>query len=257
MKNNAEFKMLSHLKNVGFATMYNFQTWTRKTSNDLEQSLDAPAKTLRKLLRKELIYKIPVKPEIGRLHRYDTFYAPVGYKKDFIAWRELMHDSGISDILLAFVYLFPDYTVSIKREPIFSFQKKNINPDAWIHMVNPSGKVYDFLLEFENSREPNEVKSKCLDKYTCKSLEELGLDEHAKVLVVVSSEHFNGFWRPIDYHKDDIQKKINSISTKINTLLTKYPSNKHFFRYMKFSDFPDLNKPVWYTNQGLRTQLIN
>lgn len=262
-KHNAEFRMLSHLKVVGFATMYNFQTWTRKTSNDLEQSLDAPARTLRNLLQKELIYKIPAYPDTGKLFRYDTFYAPVEIKKEKMARREMMHVSGITDILLAFIYLYPDYDISIKREHIFTNKNKTIRvkPDAWIHMVkkDETKKVFDFLLEFENSREPTDLYKDTIKKYErFANLAEIGLDPHAKILIVVSVEYFNAYWRPVEYEQDHISKNIQAIRNKLDTLLTlAYPYRKHFFIYSIFPDFYRLNEAVWFLPEGKRVKLIN
>lgn len=188
-----------------------------------------------------------------------------------------MHQSGIRDILWGFIFLYPDYEVSIKFEPEYPFLEKtyfkrlgktsyndfnnvlSYRPDALVKLISRDNKKeYDFLIELERTKRPIEIKKGKFDKIESLNLfSTYGLSENTKILIFYSYEKYNVYSRPLEYSNPIVKKEIDAVKSRIEQLLNyakPYPNHK--YRIIPFHDFYKLNEAVWYTPQGRRVKLI-
>lgn len=249
-------EILNALEKVGKATAINFQPWFRKTSNSVKYSSRYANILLNKLAKIEAIKRLSVYPMMDneRLKIVKIFYSLKGSKFDKLARRELEHTSGIADILLAFLYLYPDYDFEIIHEPNFSISKKeNYKPDVHIRMF-AYNKVYDFLLEFERTRSKSDIMKKIQSKCEKLNFKNNGL-KYTRFLFVYTDEMFNVFARPIEYKK--YQKRIESVETQFNNLMKDTSGLNDSFLFLPFHKFIYLNQPIWQKPNGEKVKLIN
>ena len=264
MRNTQEQNLENQLHNIEYATIFNFQPWLKKTADTLDGTLQWPTKLFYSLLKKGKIKAVPVYPVESKLWRYNTFYCPTDSKVQPIGSRMVMHQSGLRDILLAFTFLYPQYDVQIKHEPCY---KKNVGgktftyrPDALVTMIKKDAtkKRYDFIVEFERTKEPLDIKKNKLDKLEAfGSFKQFGLSDHVKILIVFTYHKYNVYWRPIEYSNPTIQAEISAVQNRMDTLLSyarRYDRNK--YRFLPFNDFYRLNEYVWYKPGGEKTGLL-
>lgn len=257
MKITKEVEILNILNNVRFATVYNLEPWFYKRAESLEGRLQTPYRILLRLKAKGLIKEVKPYPEYDeRLRKWERFFTPID-NNPVIAYRELCHDSQVTDVLVAFIFLYPDYDIIIKRKPTYKIGKKLYRPDASI-TLNGKEKSYHYIIEVERSREPKELIEKLDNIVSYGHPSKWGLPNKTKILVICSKQDYGGYWRPSEYLEVKVERQIELVSNRLNSILKKA---RHLplggFCFMPIFDFYQLNKPVWYTPQGIRTQLIN
>ena len=144
------------------ATVFHFQPWISRDSQNFNGSLSVPYRYVQRLTKEGLIKPVEVYPYIHKTFRHNQFYAlKPGHKiSNFI----LEHQFGLIDVLMAFIYLYPEYEIDIKFTPKLEAAGKVYKPDALISMVSPIGKKYDFIIEFERTRNPIAVYNEKLLK---------------------------------------------------------------------------------------------
>ncbi|MBS1516631.1 MAG: hypothetical protein JSS91_00930 [Bacteroidetes bacterium] len=286
MKLPIEDKVLEAIRMVWYATIYNFQPFLNTKATNLTNGLLWTTKVFNKLKKQKRIQKIGLYPFFGRMYRYNQFYEVNRMKHDkwdtfdrnpifSLASSLAMHQSGVRDILIGFIFLYPDYEVVIKIEPIFNFDYKKYceknpdvdekkvgwtyRPDAWVKLISKDNKKeYDFIIEFERTKRPMDIKMNKLEKIECLNLKECGLSHFTKFLIFFTYQQYNAYWRPIEYDEPEVKKEIEAVENRLNQLLTyakEYPEPR--YRFIPFHDFYRLNEAVWYTPEGKKVQLIN
>lgn len=252
---NTELTLLPIIKKLKMATVYHFQPWTIKTSKNFTASLLWPTKLFGILRKQELIKPVTVYPYIGRTFRHNTFYS---HKADSISIRELDHQFGLTDVLMAFIQVYPDHDVEIQHVPVLKLKEGNYRPDAIVKMTDRDQKEFHFIIEFERSRGEEAIyKDKLTKNERMPSFKELGLSEHTKILYIYAYERFNVYWRPNQYDLPHILQTIDTQNKKFEKLLkraSKLPDHK--YRFLPYHQFVDLNKKVWSTPKGNRVSLI-
>ena len=174
-----------------------------------------------------------------------------------IAYSMLAHQSGVHDILVAFVKLFPYYDVTIQEQRVLKKDGYSYQPDAVIKLRHyNTNREYYFVLEFELSKAPN-----IIDKTKFKKLNRYGkfvdLPEDTKILYVYS-EGFDNYLRPMQYNDPITERKLNSLRYSLITVwdYMKVYKNSPFF-LMAFPDFTRLHEAVWRNWKGEWVKLIN
>ena len=253
MKITTQDKILNTLNTAQIATAYNLEPWF-STLEDFDDRLQTPYRALLTLEKKQLIKEVLVSPQVGTLHKWNTFYTPVGNKVEPIRETMLRHESGIADVVLAFIFLYPDFDVTVDYRKKFELKDFFYYPDALI-TLSKDGKMYQFLLEFERSHKPDDFKTRKIDKILkLGRLDKLGLSPHTKVLVVVSHENYGGYYRPSQYAEVD-KAQMNQVHNRFEAIRSLKCSP--IFRFLPFPDFYRLNEPVWFSPTGSRVKLIN
>lgn len=246
--------MLPVLNKVQMATVYHFQPWLARQSKDFLGAMSRPTRQINKLFKEGLIKRVEIYPPIRKTYRYDTFYSITPRK---IANREIEHQSGLIDVLMAFIYLYPDYDIRIDYTPLLKWGNEAYKPDAIIRLASADlSKRYCFIVEFERSRDAAAIyKEKLLKNERMPDFERLGLPSMTKILYVYAYERFNVFWRPNQY-----QEHFDMLSFedhRFQSLPSRAKNLKKPYLFMKYSDFYRLNEPVWHHPKGNRVQLIN
>lgn len=263
-------QLLEAIASVQFASKYNISAFTRKTADTLEGSMKEPRRLFRQLLAAKLIAPIPVYG-FGKQHSHNTFYratrrghtAIEGRQYRYIepkSMNQIDHQSGLADIMLGFIYGYPEYAVEIDYGKTFEIGKNDrYTPDAYVKLTGLDGKEYHFIVEFERTREAVEIRREKLsrnEKIT--DFKRYGLPEKTKFLYVYAYERFNIFWRPVQYGDPEIKTMIKATADRFNNLIRlsqDLPDYK--YRFMPFQEFYRLNEPVWITPQNKKVSLIN
>ena len=269
---NKKDKILHQISKLPYATIYNFQPWTYKNKEaTLKSSLQWPYKIIRSLYKEKIIREIPIYPfrSIKRSSIPETFYTihanPV--ISNGVSYRGRMsvmltgHESGLMDILLAFLNLYSNSVISINTTPSFELKDGYLyKPDAHIRITTSNNNVYDFLIEFERSASNSAISSKKIAKIDkMKKFSEYGLSRFTKFLFVFTIETYDVFLRPIQYTDIEVAKQQSLIDKRLFTLLEGLHKtvNQHLFRFMSFHDFYRLNDSVWYDPAKKRVKLID
>jgi len=281
-----EYTILIQLGKIPYATNYNFQPWTSisKTST-LKDSLHFPYNLLMSLLKSGAIKRVPIYPSFDhkQLPRHETFYTTqkldgnnkipqtliLNYDGE-MAYSMIMHQSGLMDILLAFINLYPDYIIEIDCNKEFPYKKpmtdrqgrnyfvnRKYYPDAVIKMISPEQKEYDFIIEFERTKTNEQIRK---EKFAvCNNLERFGtygLSRHTKFLFFYTYDTYNVFTRPLEYGNVKIQH--TSIENRLNTLIK--DSQKTYlndtYRFLPFHDFYRLNQGIWLNSRREKVALV-
>jgi hypothetical protein len=252
---NKERDLLPVIERVRMATIYHFQPWTIKTSKNFVGSLLWPTKMFARLRKQEAIKPVVIYPYSGRTYRNDTFYS---IKADSLSVRELHHQFGLTDVLMAFIYAYPDYDVEITHLPCLKVDGKIYKPDALVKLTDRNLKEYTFIIEFERSRNEEAIyKEKLLKNERMKSFKESGLSEHTKILYVYAYERFDVFWRPNQYELPNVLEAIDTQNRKFDRLINKARNlPDHKYRFLPLHKFSRLNEQVWTTPKGNRVSLI-
>ena len=262
MRTAAEDKLLKAIEQVRYASVYNFQPWLASEAKTLYTSLLWPSVLFHKLLKQGRIKPIEVYPKNKFLYRYNKFFKSTddGTRTDELSYNMAEHQSALRDVVLAFIYLYPDYEITVDYFKLLKGKNEHgefkLNPDAVITMTSPENKTYNFVVELERSKSPMDIIKNKIEKID--HLYPLqGLSEHTKFLIVFTYEKFNVFWRPIEYTTPEVQKVIKAVDNRFNSLISKLPPNTgNKYRFMMYHQFPDLNKAVWKLPNGNLTNLI-
>lgn len=269
-KFDRKFQVLRALSIVKYATIYNFQPWLSHRATSYAGSLIWPRKIFKILETAGYIQKIR-SYGYGPTWSYNTFYQLTKQGSRFIgneddrkyidprSMQAISHQAGLIDIVLAFVYLYPTYHISVDYFAKFEIDlNKKYNPDAVIKLTSPD-KVYHFIVEFERSRERDAIKK---DKFwrneRMADLSQYGLNRNAKFLYVYTVEHFNVFWRPNQYDEPAIKDMIRVTEARFKKLLeTASYLPDHRYRFVCLHNFTNFNNSVWFTPKGHQVSLIN
>lgn len=261
MKLTTQDKILNTINTARFATAYNLEPYFSE-GDDLDDRLQTPYRALLTLEKKGLIKPVPVTPPVEKLKKYNKFYTPVTKPIESISEVKLRHESGIADVVLSLIFLYPDYDVTVRHRYQIKYNNGSnyYEADAYI-TLDPYDKnkhSFSFIVEFERTREVNEIIEKKLKKIeSLGNLHKLGLPPFTKVLIVLSHENYKGYWRPCEYDKEDVKRQIRIVETKFNSLLKKVKWCPDYFRFMAFPDFYRLNEAVWFSPTGTKVKLIN
>lgn len=279
--------MTYQLGKVPYASVYNFQPWTsvNKKSN-LKVSLQYPDKLIKQLRKKNVVSPLKIYPfgEEKRNLRHTTFYLIDSEYRNYtnkrkkdplaIASSQLRHQSGLVDIFLAFINLYPGYEISIEWDKSFNFQKtrkypgdKSIKdyhtssyvPDGVIKLISPDLKEYHFIIEFERTKTAEQIRS---DKFRiCNSLdkfEKYKLNHFTKFLIIYTYEFYNIHTRPIEYHQEETIRHQQAVDYRLNSLIKhsqEYLNDS--YRFMSFHNFHRLNEAVWLNSKMQKVKLIS
>lgn len=262
---NTDKKILNNLIDLGgLATRNNLYSPKAKThkgsmiqvNNDFRKFVKAgfiqklePVIPLRDLWR-ECFYTITKKGSqyIGREDEYKRGISRVKSPHN------VFHESMVRDIALAFINLYPDYSVFIQFDEIFN----GLKPDLTVRLVK-DGKTYAFLVEIERKKTLDRVRKEKLDHYekvfNKADLKKLGLPDKFKILVVYATLDYNCFLRPQEYseNKDKIKRQREMINNIVR-LSQDLPDYR--YRFLSFTDFYRLNEPIWLTPKNNKVNLI-
>lgn len=277
-----EEKLLSQLAKIPYATVYNFQPWTAKTT-DLLNSLQWPDKILRRLYKNKIVDRMPLYPEeeVKRNYREHTFYTVRGERKKGtlgflgnLSLSNVRHESGLMDILLAFINLYPDYEIEIDTTPEMPYTrtyndsraikrefKKTYCPDAIIRMTSPEGREYNFIIEFERTKTHQQIRSEKFNTIPLLNrFHTYGLNKYTKFLFVYSYEFYNIYTRPSEYNRPEVQKHHQAIEGRLKTLIKTSRDydylTQDIYYFLPFYDFYRLDKGVWLDRMARPVSLI-
>lgn len=256
--NKTKQQVMELISRVRYVSIYNLQPWYRKTSKLLNSSLCWSNKILYGLENEEKVTRVGVNniPPNTNLRRYNTFFKIKGDPLDNIAYSMLDHQSGVHDILIAFVKLFPYYDVTIKEQPVLRKDGYSYQPDAVIKLRHyNTNKEYYFVLEFERTKAPNIIDKKKFKKlFTYGKF--LELPENTKILYVYSTG-FDNYLRPMQYTDPITDTKVNSLRYSLRSVweYMKHYSDQRFL-LMAFPDFYRLDEAVWLNCKGDWVKLI-
>lgn len=258
-------KILNQLLTLKFATINNFFSRSASTvkGSRLQVYYD-----FRELEKKGLIRPIPY-DELARNRQIEQFYQ-ITYKgaksigrleeysqKEVKAIANIKHESAKIDIAMSFLLGYPDYAVDFD----YNASIDGYRPDILVRMSTPDlKKKYTFIVEIERKQHPGrtyEEKIKKIEKVLAKlNYRKYGLTDHTKVLIVWNNMSFNPFWRPQEYGNFKGQKEVLERHFELLLEICKnLPSYR--YRFIPFSEFANLHKPVWHTPSGERMMLIN
>lgn len=277
--------MLYQLGKVPYATVYNFQPWTAVNKQaDLKSSLHYPDNLMKDLRRTKIVNQVPVYPvgEEKRNARHNTFYTLKSFSSEHVSQSQTYngtialdmrrHQSGLMDILLSFINLYPDYTIEIDCKKEFEYQKKITDsmgrkysvkrkylPDAFIKLTSPDQKEYHFIIEFERTKSNDQIRK---EKFkTCNELNKFGtygLSRYTKFLFFFTYEIYNVYARPIEYHKEEVKKHQQAVEYRLNSLIKDSKDLLNdCYRFLPFHNFYCLNEPIWLTKDLKKIALIN
>lgn len=222
------------------ATIYHFQPWITKSAKTFLSALSAPTDQFNKLKKQNLIKPVKVYPYLRNPFRYNQFYSLV---PDKIANSMIEHQSGLIDVLMAFIYLYPDFDVNIKYTPHLMANGKIYKPDALVKLDDFKGNQYDFIIEFERSRNPIAIYNEKLAKNEkMPSFKELGLSQYTKILYIYCHERFNVFNRPIQYDLPEVKLPLQALNSGFASLMNiaaKLPDHK--YRFLPYHQFNQLD----------------
>lgn len=254
MNKDPNKSLLSVLDKVKMATVYHFQPWLSAHTDSFKGSLSWSTRLIVRLRDAGLIKPVNIFPLIRRPYRYNAFYSTKAGVS--LAYREIEHQSGLIDVLMAFIYSYPEHDIEIKYTPTLKADGKAYRPDALVKLTSADLRRYDFIIEFERSRNPQAIlKEKLRKNQRMPSFKELGLSDHTKILYVYSHENFNVFNRPNQYKS--CPKEIQSLETGFSNLLKSVRElPDHKYRFLPYHQFTRLAEPIWTTPKGNKVSLI-
>lgn len=253
--------VLKNIYKLGFASPGNFLPFLTTTKN-FAAAKNWPNKIFNGFLRSNppLIKEVKVYNRIYALQSLrDTFYSLTQAGIDALELKtkqvdpksisKIDHESGLNDILLGFIYSYPDYEVEIDRVKKLGDYK----PDAIVKIRDNDFKSYHFIVEFERTRSWEAIRKEKLLLMDKVRPEHFNLSKQTKFLIVYAHEHFNVFKRPIEWMPSIVEYQ-----------------NRHFKKYKKyiydlsnpflftpFHNFTRLNESVWFDLNGSHRKLIN
>jgi len=167
----------------------------------------------------------------------------------------LQHESAKIDVLLGFLYLYPDYDIEIDYNLNMEIKKGDVyNPDAYIKMISPDDKVYEFIIEIERSRDWPEIRKEKLNRNeNLKPLDLYGLSNPTKFLYIYCG-NFEPFIRPVDYPNYKIE--IERLNRKFKRFKKFTYNLKDRYLFTPITNFTRLNEAVWLDIKGNPRKLI-
>lgn len=266
--------MTDQLKKVPYASVYNFQPWTAKNKNSkLTVSLQYADKLMKELRRTNIVKPVPVYPlgEEKRALRHKTFYT-LKYNGD-IAFDMLRHQSGLMDIFLGFINLYPDCIIEIDTKKTFAYEKeyrdnnigkiqkinKKYNPDAFIKITTLDNKEYHFIIELERSKGHKDIRHNKFEVInSLKKFENYGISRHTKFLFFYTTEHYNVYTRPIEYRNEDTRRQQQFVEHSLYKLIK---DNQDIlndnYRFISFHDYFNLNEAKFLNSKIQKVSLIS
>jgi len=254
---NSERLLLPIFKKIQMATSYHFAPWLSPNATTLNGYLLWSMLQINLLRAQGLIREVEIYPYFGKKWRYNTFYS---IKPNKIANSHIEHQSGLIDVLMAFLYLYRDHEIEIDYSPKLKDKNGIYRPDALVKMRDMDGKEYHFLIEFERTRSAEAIfKEKLTKNEQLRPFKEYGLSEHTKILYICGHEWMNVFWRPIQYKTEPQALRGIQATNKQLELLMKKAKNlpDHKYRFLPYHYFVELNKMVWTTPKGNSVSLIS
>jgi len=252
---NSERALLPIFKKIQMATVYHFTPWLSGDATTFRGSLIWTTRQFSRLKVQKLIRPVDIYPYFGRKWRHNTFYS---IKPDKLANSHVEHQSGLIDVLMAFLYLYRDYEIDIEYTPKLKDHNGVYKPDAIVKMKSLEGKEYHFMVEFERTRSAEAIyKEKLLKNEQMKPFKHYGLADNTKILYICGHEWMNVFARPIQYADPENQRGIQAINKQFELLISKAKNlPDHKYRFLPYHEFPDLDKAEWITPKGNRVRLI-
>jgi hypothetical protein len=201
------------LKNLALvpATVYNLAAFLSPNASTVKNALNWSDRLIKRLEGQRKIRRIPIKGQGGINNKKNSFYCLTHFGAKAIEYNKyqyrapksidvLRHEVGLADILLGFIYGFPDYKVEIDYKRIFKLKRGvNYTPDAVVRLKNEE-TAYDFMVEFERSREAEEIKKEKFCKTDEVDFRKNGLSPNTKILFVFTTDTFDVFLRPWNIH---------------------------------------------------------
>lgn len=252
--------VLNNIYKIGFASPSNFIPFLSK-SEDFKAAKNWPDKIFKAFIEKGLIKEVKVYNRIyTRQTLRDTFYCltQAGYDALEVKARhydpksinQINHESGLNDILLGFIYAYPDCEVTIDRN--FVFKNEKYKPDALVKVFNPNtGRLDNFIVEFERTRTWEQIRKEKFGVALKVSPKDYGL-ECCKFLYIYAHEQFNVFKRPMEWTPSILEfqnrhfKKFKDYTQGL----------KNNFLFARYHDFTRLNESVWHSIDGTPRKLI-
>lgn len=266
-RKNITDRVLKNLSIVQFATPNNFSPFLCLKASTLNSSWNWPRKLFQRLLKDNKIRQIPLNGHSGKYTIKNTFFTLTHSGAKSIEARnykylgpksieQIRHTTGLIDIMLGFAYGFPEFKMEIDYKKVLTLDSGlKYTPDAYIRLTNVDN-TYDFLVEFERSREGEEIKKEKFHKTENLNFKANGLSPKTKILFIFTVEGFDVFLRPVEYEAR--QKDIFTVARHFNKLLGVagyLPTHK--YRFTTLHQFTRCNQPVWITPRGNEVKLIN
>lgn len=170
------------------------------------------------------------------------------------------HESSKIDIAQSFVLGYPDYIIELD----YYANLDGYRPDIVVRMTSPDlAKYHTFLVEIERKAHPrrtiNETIKKAESVLGRLDYKRYRLSPHTKVLVVWNNMQFDPLLRPMQYGEQPHSGRLAFLETQFETLL-KQCKMMHLlnsrYRFIPFSEFTGVHKPIWRTIDGGRVALI-
>jgi hypothetical protein len=240
---------LSNSKNLPttFVAPYRLFSWAAGELKETDDKLIRPIKMVGR--------------DVAKANKRDRFYCLTKAGADYIGVADhysagekrmslVDHETAKVDVMLSFIFNFPNYEIDIQYEQIFDGYK----PDAIVRLwdLTDCTKSYDFVVEIERSRKPEAIKKEKL--YKIAKVRFNGLSTNHKILFVIAHPHFLIDRRPLEYTSEDMDMNNDYLQHVIN-LSRGLPA--HRYRFMAYHDFPNINKVVWHTPDKKRVAIIN
>ena len=138
------------LKNLALvpATVYNLAAFLSPNATTVKNALNWSDRLIKRLAGQRKIRRIPIKGQGGINNKKNSFYSLTHFGARTIEYNKyqyrapksidvLRHEVGLADILLGFIYGFPDYKVEIDYKRIFKLKRGvNYTPDAVVRLKN-------------------------------------------------------------------------------------------------------------------------
>lgn len=219
----------------------------------------------REVLRKfEMFYTVHVKnvPSVAVYEHCDNL------PDNLIARTMLEHESGLIDIFIAFLNLYPENTITIDTRPILKYPgktktgkqvMKNYRPDAIIRMETLDGHHYHFIVEFERTATNKDIR---VNKFVVNNIlgapQKHGLSKYTKYLYVYSREYYDIYTRPLEYDRDLVKKQHAAIERELGLLIKDNGDLLNDrFRFLPHHLFNRLNEAVWLDHKFNKIKLLN
>jgi hypothetical protein len=242
----------------GLATKNNFYS---PDADTLLGSLIHTRKIFSELAKNKLIVGLPTVTRVRNMCQ-EQFFAITRLGAKYVdrecdyKWRSIpkspyniMHESMVRDVGLAFLRLYPEYDISIS----YNSRISSLRPDLLVRMQNINTLSKNiFLIEVERKKSPDRVIREKLSNYekvfSSLNFRESGLNAPVKVLFVYASLDYNPFIRPQEYNH--YHKVIIRQDQLIANLVRNCDVSENRYLFLSFYQFYRLNHKIWFTSSG-------
>ena len=249
----------------GIATKNNFYS---ESAKNVKSALVNARKVFNELERLGLIKALPTITRV-RNKAQEQFYAITKPGARYIGrtseyrWRgeprspnNVMHESMVRDVALAFLRNYPDFTFEFRYDSCFD----GLRPDITIKMTHKETmQINIFFVEIERKKTVDRVRKEKLEKYE-KTLSELSFAKHrlygpVKILILYANLDFNCFLRPQEYyrHLGEIVKLEKNLNYLVH-ISQNLP--EHRYRFLSFNNFQCIHELIWKTPTAKLAKLI-